>query len=242
VAEVTGMSADAIQGLADANVVLGNVNGSGHLILTNRAGGIHDAGSVIGPTGGTGPTGATGPAGVAPTGSIVMWTTGVPPAGGWLVCNGAAVSRTTYAALFALIGTKFGVGDGATTFNLPNLSGKIARQDPAFATNLGVVGGADLHSHVITPHDHQLEGGRTDAVAHMTMISVVSPNIFMERLTGVATWTANISGEVTPVGSSTPNETTGAKVSGWTATSGTSPSNTASSWPPYLNLVFIIKN
>lgn len=40
---------------------------------------------------------------------------------GWLRCNGAAVSRTTYAALFAVIGTKYGSGDGSTTFNLPNL-------------------------------------------------------------------------------------------------------------------------
>lgn len=40
---------------------------------------------------------------------------------GWLQCNGAAVSRTTYAALFAKIGTKYGSGDGSTTFNLPNL-------------------------------------------------------------------------------------------------------------------------
>ena len=40
---------------------------------------------------------------------------------GWLQCNGAAVSRTTYAALFAKIGTKYGSGNGSTTFNLPNL-------------------------------------------------------------------------------------------------------------------------
>jgi microcystin-dependent protein len=39
---------------------------------------------------------------------------------GWLLCNGAAVSRTTYANLFAVIGTNFGTGNGSTTFNLPN--------------------------------------------------------------------------------------------------------------------------
>lgn len=44
---------------------------------------------------------------------------------GWLQCNGAAVSRTTYAALFAVIGTKYGSGDGSTTFNLPNLHHKF---------------------------------------------------------------------------------------------------------------------
>lgn len=46
---------------------------------------------------------------------------------GWLKANGAAVSRTTYAALFAAIGTTFGVGDGATTFGLPDLRGEFPR-------------------------------------------------------------------------------------------------------------------
>ena len=46
---------------------------------------------------------------------------------GFLLCNGAAVSRTTYAALFAVIGESFGVGDGSTTFNLPDLRGMFLR-------------------------------------------------------------------------------------------------------------------
>lgn len=57
-----------------------------------------------------------------PTGMISSFHT-VPE--GWLQCNGAAVSRTTYAALFAVIGTKYGSGDGSTTFNLPNLHHKF---------------------------------------------------------------------------------------------------------------------
>ncbi len=47
----------------------------------------------------------------------------VPP--GWLHCNGAAVSRTKYARLFRKIGTKYGAGDGSTTFNLPNIHHKV---------------------------------------------------------------------------------------------------------------------
>lgn len=43
---------------------------------------------------------------------------------GWLLCNGAAVSRTTYAKLFAAIGTRYGTGNGSTTFNLPNFNGR----------------------------------------------------------------------------------------------------------------------
>lgn len=46
---------------------------------------------------------------------------------GWLKANGAAVSRTAYAALFGVIGTTFGAGDGATTFNLPELRGEFPR-------------------------------------------------------------------------------------------------------------------
>ena len=46
---------------------------------------------------------------------------------GWLKANGAAVSRTTYAALFAAIGTTFGAGNGSTTFNLPDLRGEFLR-------------------------------------------------------------------------------------------------------------------
>ncbi len=47
--------------------------------------------------------------------------------GNWLLCDGQAVSRTDYAALFALIGTNFGVGDGVTTFNVPDYRGKFLR-------------------------------------------------------------------------------------------------------------------
>lgn len=56
-----------------------------------------------------------------PTGAIMAFgVTSIP--GGWLLCNGANVSRTTYANLFAAIGTRFGSGDGSTTFTLPNLN------------------------------------------------------------------------------------------------------------------------
>jgi microcystin-dependent protein len=53
------------------------------------------------------------------TGQIVMWPTNSAPTG-YLVCDGAAVNRTTYSALFAVVGSTFGSGDGSTTFNLPN--------------------------------------------------------------------------------------------------------------------------
>lgn len=59
-----------------------------------------------------------------PTGSFIYYGgTDVPE--GYLLCNGANVSRTTYAALFAVIGTKYGEGDGSSTFTLPNLDGRV---------------------------------------------------------------------------------------------------------------------
>lgn len=59
-------------------------------------------------------------------GTVAHFANSTAPAG-WLKCNGAAVSRATYAALFAAIGTTYGVGDGATTFNLPELRGEFLR-------------------------------------------------------------------------------------------------------------------
>lgn len=59
-----------------------------------------------------------------PTGAICFFATTAIPTG-WLLCNGSNVSRTEYAALFAAIGTKFGAGDGKTTFTLPNLDDRF---------------------------------------------------------------------------------------------------------------------
>lgn len=56
---------------------------------------------------------------VVKPGAMMMWPKSTPPTG-WLKRNGAAISRTTYAPLFAVLGTDFGVGDGSTTFNLPD--------------------------------------------------------------------------------------------------------------------------
>ncbi|GAB7080831.1 tail fiber protein [Megalodesulfovibrio paquesii] len=69
---------------------------------------------------------ATALAAILPAGAVLAFAMAAAPAG-WLKCNGAAISRTTYAALFAAIGTVFGAGDGSTTFNLPDLRGEFVR-------------------------------------------------------------------------------------------------------------------
>lgn len=61
-----------------------------------------------------------------PAGAIIPFASFTPPVG-WLIADGAAVSRSTYALLFYVIGTTFGAGDGSTTFNLPDLRGYFVR-------------------------------------------------------------------------------------------------------------------
>ena len=60
-----------------------------------------------------------------PTGTITPWSQASAPTG-FLECDGAAVSRSTYAALFAVIGTTYGAGNGSTTFDLPDLQDNVA--------------------------------------------------------------------------------------------------------------------
>lgn len=78
---------------------------------------------------------------------------------GWLKCNGATVNRTTYAALFAVIGTTFGAGDGATTFALPDLRGEFVRGlDDGRGVDTGRgMGSAQAGS--TGPHDHYTRAG-----------------------------------------------------------------------------------
>lgn len=76
---------------------------------------------------------------LVPAGAITQFA-GVSAPAGWLLCNGQAISRTTYADLFAVIGTTYGTGDGSTTFNLPDLRDKFPIGKNAGA--LGSTGGS----------------------------------------------------------------------------------------------------
>lgn len=58
-----------------------------------------------------------------PTGAVVAFAGATAPTN-YLLCDGAAVSRTTYAELFTVLSTTYGAGDGSTTFNVPNLKGR----------------------------------------------------------------------------------------------------------------------
>lgn len=100
-----------------------------------------------------------------PTGVVNMWMVGLAPTG-WLLCDGTAISRTTYSALFNVLGVTYGVGDGSTTFNIPNMVNRVPvgkASTGTFAT-LGSTGGVEsvtltiaqlaAHGHAIDAHNH----------------------------------------------------------------------------------------
>ena len=82
-------------------------------------------------------------------GAIKPWTKAAAPAG-YLLCDGAAVSRTTYADLFAVIASTYGNGDGSTTFNVPNLQGKMPQGYDGNTYNLAGTGGANTVTVAVT--------------------------------------------------------------------------------------------
>ncbi|WP_443190156.1 phage tail-collar fiber domain-containing protein [Pseudomonas indica] len=101
----------------------------------------------------------------AETGQIAAFAMATPPAG-WLKCNGAAVSRTTYAKLFARIGTVFGAGDGSTTFNLPDARGEFLRGwDDGRGVDAGRVLGS-AQAHLLGSHTHTASSAAGGAHTH----------------------------------------------------------------------------
>jgi microcystin-dependent protein len=219
-AEVTSFTADRIQAIEAAGITGGSINAAGHLVLQLQGGGTLDVGSVV-----------------APPGSVVMSAATVAPSG-WLLCNGAEVSRTTYAALFAAIGTVYGAGNGTSTFNLPNFEARFPRME---AANRGVTGGAATHTHSETSHDHNLDGGSTQAHAQLTWISQgAAPNIFLTRITAPA-WSVTSGGDISAFSNPGGTKSDGVKVAGRTANGTGTTTGSTSGLPPYQNVNFIIK-
>lgn len=159
------------------------------------------------------------PMGGLPAGSIIQWAGATAPAN-WLIADGAAVSRTTYASLFAAIGTTYGAGDGSTTFNLPDLRGRVpvGKNSGTFAT-LGASGGAETHT-----HSH----------GSSQMIAALWPGFWKNR-GNATTWYATNSGGITAPGSASNASNAGPSIEGNTDNA------TVSTLSPYLVTNYIIK-
>lgn len=156
----------------------------------------------------------------APTGGLIMWSTATAPSG-WLLCNGAAVSRTTYAALFAIVGTTFGAGDTTTTFNLPNYVNRFPIGVGSTAA-LAATGGSN--DAVVVSHTHTATS--TDAGHAHSYVAALD-----FRGAGVGNLGTRGGGETTGTGY--------ASITTTVNTAGVSGTN--ANLPPYLGINFIIK-
>ena len=209
------------------NISVSNINASAAIVAGNLS-----VGGVLTST--TLPTGTANTAvattafvqGIIPTGGLMMWSTASAPAG-WLLCNGSAVSRTTYAALFAVIGTTFGSGDGSSTFNVPNYNNRA----PVGAGGLYALGstGGSKDSTVVS-HTHTLTGGNvsgtflTNASASTSRTAFNTDFFGTQAVTNVSLSTSNGSPSYT-------NPTVNS----------TGSSGTDANMQPYLAINFIIK-
>ena len=163
--------------------------------------------------------------GIGLTGSIVMWPTSSAPSS-YLSCDGTAVSRTTYAALFAVIGTTFGIGDGSTTFNLPNYTSRMP-----YGATVGTTGGsADAvvvsHTHTATSTVSDPSHTHSSGVSFATTNSGSGTGISQASFSGI--YQTGIAANTTGITVATTNNTTGV-------------SGTNANLPPYLGINFIIK-
>ena len=119
----------------------------------------------------------------APAGAIEAYAGSTAPTG-WLLSFGQAVSRTTYANLFAVISTTYGSGDGSTTFNLPDMRGRAV----AGVDNMGGTAASRLTSTVLTASNtlgatggtqtHTLTAAQSGVPAHSHPISVANVSNF----------------------------------------------------------------
>jgi microcystin-dependent protein len=82
-------------------------------------------------------------------GAIKPWGKATAPVG-YVLCDGSAISRTTYADLFAVIASTYGAGNGSTTFNVPNLQGKTPQGYDGNTYNLAATGGANTVTVAVT--------------------------------------------------------------------------------------------
>lgn len=165
-----------------------------------KAGGTNSL--VVTPTGIGTPGAYSGGSGqLVPTGTILDYAGDTEPTG-YLFPYGQAVSRTTYSALFAVIGTTYGAGDGSTTFNLPDVCGRVVagrddmggvsknrltgQTDGVNGDTLGGAGGKEEHA-LTADEAPELTGTTASAGAHTHTIFAQSINLETANTNGIAT-------------------------------------------------------
>lgn len=108
-----------------------------------------------------------------PAGIVLPFAGSTAPQG-YLLCDGSAVSRDTYSALFAVIGTTYGAGDESTTFNVPNISGRVVL-GVSQSHALGTTGGEATH--VLTEQELPAHSHTVPAHGHGNDISAKTPTL-----------------------------------------------------------------
>jgi microcystin-dependent protein len=181
--------------------------------------------------------------GAVPTATLSPFAGASAPSG-WLLCNGAAVSRSTYSDLFAVIGTTFGAGNGSTTFNLPDMRDRIPGGAGSTYT-LGHFSGTSsvtLTLSELPSHNHNYNAGSHDhSFSFFAGTFVTSTN--------ASTSNFDVNGGSTAIAvTSVSDNTSSVSGSGTTGTAGvsgtTDPTGSGASFsiiPPLLGVNFIIK-
>ena len=106
-------------------------------------------------------------------GTIKPWGKTTAP-NGYLLCDGSAVSRTTYAELFAVLSTTYGVGDGSLTFNVPQLQGKTPQGYDGSTYNLAGTGGANTVTVAVTNNQAVSSVTATNSVTNNQAVSLTN--------------------------------------------------------------------
>lgn len=184
-----------------------------------------------------------------PTGSLTAYagSDANPAPTGWLYCQGQAVSRTTYSALFSILSTTYGSGDGSTTFNLPDLRSRFIAGKGAgtWSDTLAETGGSKdavvvSHTHTGPSHTHGFSTSsdgshqHTIDVRHDYTASGSSGNPGITNNTGT-----NNTRLTQAAGTHSHSGTTSAGGTGNTGSTGTTA--TDANLPPYITLNYIIK-
>jgi len=169
-----------------------------------------------------------------PTATIVPWSSASVPSG-FLECNGTAVSRSTYSALFAIVGTTYGAGDGSTTFNTPDLQDNTP-VGKSGTKALGSTGGANTVT--VTPAGNV--GGST-ANATLSTAQLASHNHKYKQASAGFGPASGLQGGNAPLNLDTGNSGSGSGHSHNMSATFSGTAANPSVLQPYLTLIYIIK-